>query len=264
MPQAAPCWGACGLGCPTGRISRLGAQRPGGRRSCMRFTSVSIMMAYGWYAWETRLVSKKTNGVVLFSSTALSLYIAANPQDMNEVSNFQSDPHPYDACFLPAAPNVDLQCYTMDQLARNYSFSEAQRRAVNPPYAVNNARHSAALGTHTMSPAAQRIDGNLEYNTHQLYGLSQVAATFAALQHITPGRPFVLTRSSFLGMCMWVGVCTGCSCQHCYENVFQCKKAFSVCMVPSPQSATHVRPNCQVLGNMPPHGTGTPTPAGAT
>lgn len=126
-------------------------------------------------------------------------------QDMNEVSNFQSDPHPYDACFLPdttadhVAP-MDLECYTIAQLERNYSFTKAQKQAVDPPYAVNNARHNVALGMHTMSPAAQRLDGNLEYNTHQLYGLSQVAATFAALRHITSGRPFVLSRSSFLGV----------------------------------------------------------------
>lgn len=115
---------------------------------------------------------------------------------MNEVSNFVEQP--YEACF--AGNSTDkLQCYTMEQLKHNYTFSDAQTRAVNPPYAINNARHSVPLGTGTMSPAAQRLDGALQYNAHQLYSLSQVAATYDALRHITAGRPFILTRSSFLG-----------------------------------------------------------------
>ncbi len=153
-------------------------------------------------------------------------------QDMNEVANFQDTPDPYDACFLvdhdvdqptnttnkPQPTPTTLQCYTMHDLQHNYTFSKAQWQAINPPYAINHRLHSAPLGVHTLSMAAQRRNGELEYNTHQLYGLTEVIATHAALRALMPGRPFVLTRSSFLGMlCMLMVsvVCLWCVCGVC-------------------------------------------------
>jgi alpha-glucosidase (family GH31 glycosyl hydrolase) len=42
--------------------------------------------------------------------------------------------------------------------------------------------------------SAKHVDGQLQYNTHNLYGLSEAAATQWALQEITGKRPFILTR----------------------------------------------------------------------
>jgi hypothetical protein len=64
-----------------------------------------------------------------------------------------------------------------------------------PPYAIHNLGHTkAALGSKAMPMSARHVDGQLQYNTHNLYGLSEAAATRWALQQITGKRPFILTR----------------------------------------------------------------------
>lgn len=64
-----------------------------------------------------------------------------------------------------------------------------------PPYAIHNQGSSkAALGSKTLPMSARHVDGQLLYDTHNLYGLSEAAATCWALQEITGKRPFILTR----------------------------------------------------------------------
>jgi hypothetical protein len=73
-------------------------------------------------------------------------------------------------------------------------------RADAPPYAVTNNNVRLPLSFRTLPVTARHGDGSLEYDAHNLYGLAQAAVTARALARLAPHRrPFVLTRSSFLG-----------------------------------------------------------------
>jgi alpha-glucosidase (family GH31 glycosyl hydrolase) len=78
--------------------------------------------------------------------------------------------------------------------ARNGSSSIAY-----PPYSIAHGVRGAikqphALGTKTIALSARGVDGELLYNTHNIYGMSEAAATHAALKSILGKRPFILTR----------------------------------------------------------------------
>lgn len=50
-----------------------------------------------------------------------------------------------------------------------------------------------------MSVLASHYNGDLQYNTHQLYALGEIKATAEAAQAIRGTRPFVLSRHAELG-----------------------------------------------------------------
>jgi alpha-glucosidase (family GH31 glycosyl hydrolase) len=50
------------------------------------------------------------------------------------------------------------------------------------------------LSHRTVPMSAKGLDGTPHYDTHNLYGLAEAAATYDALAGITKKRPFVLTR----------------------------------------------------------------------
>jgi alpha-glucosidase (family GH31 glycosyl hydrolase) len=66
-----------------------------------------------------------------------------------------------------------------------YSIAHGVRGTIKQPY---------ALGKKTIAMSARGVDGELLYNTHNIYGLSEAAATHAALKTILGKRPFILTR----------------------------------------------------------------------
>ena len=69
-----------------------------------------------------------------------------------------------------------------------------------PPYAITNNNVRLPLSFRTLPVTARHGDGSLEYDAHNLYGLAQAAVTARVLARLAPQRrPFVLTRSSFLG-----------------------------------------------------------------
>ncbi|WIA37090.1 hypothetical protein OEZ86_014060 [Tetradesmus obliquus] len=73
-----------------------------------------------------------------------------------------------------------------------------------PPYSIahgvrGSIKQPSALGKKTVAMSATGVDGELLYNTHNIYGLSEAAATHAALETVLGKRPFILTRSSFPG-----------------------------------------------------------------
>uniref|UniRef100_A0A7S1KLE3 alpha-glucosidase n=1 Tax=Percolomonas cosmopolitus TaxID=63605 RepID=A0A7S1KLE3_9EUKA len=74
----------------------------------------------------------------------------------------------------------------------------------NPPYVPGGVR----LDEKTVSLDATTEMG-LQYNTHNLYGQSEVIATKTILEEITQKRAFVLTRSTYVGSgnysAMWLG-----------------------------------------------------------
>ena len=45
-----------------------------------------------------------------------------------------------------------------------------------------------------MAVSARNLDGSLQYDTHNLYGLAMVVSSAQALRSVRGKRPFILTR----------------------------------------------------------------------
>jgi alpha-glucosidase (family GH31 glycosyl hydrolase) len=119
--------------------------------------------------------------------------------DMNEASNFCNVDGQGQVCVndSPNCPTGQLEtqcdcCLTCEakDTSNIYDF---------PPYAIHNQQGNGALGTKTIAPSAFHYDETQDYDVHNLYGLGEQIATNAALTEIRNERPFLLTRSSFVG-----------------------------------------------------------------
>ncbi|KAL6010905.1 NAD(P)H-dependent D-xylose reductase (XR) [Asimina triloba] len=123
--------------------------------------------------------------------------------DMNEVSNFCTGKceipktHP-----CPTDKGDPWVCCLDCKNITNTRWDE-------PPYKINASGSHVPLGYKTIATSAVHYNGILEYNAHSIYGFSMAIATHDALQSLTGKRPFVLSRSTFVGSGKYTAHWTG-------------------------------------------------------
>ncbi|KAL3578504.1 hypothetical protein D5086_020008 [Populus alba] len=113
--------------------------------------------------------------------------------DMNEASNFCSG-----LCKIPK----DKQCPSgtgpgWDCCLDCKNITET--RWDDPPYKINASGLQVPIGYKTIATSAVHYNGVLEYDAHSIYGFSQAIATHKALQGLEGKRPFILSRSTYVG-----------------------------------------------------------------
>lgn len=108
--------------------------------------------------------------------------------DMNELSNFCTGTYcSWNGTILGGVTACYLQC-----TKTHTNFDE-------PPFKLNHSGLYETLGYLTAAMTAQHYDGTLEYDAHNLYGLAESIATKKALTVVRKKRPFLLSRSTFVG-----------------------------------------------------------------
>ncbi|KAL2610195.1 hypothetical protein R1flu_028768 [Riccia fluitans] len=124
--------------------------------------------------------------------------------DMNEASNFCSGV----LCSIGQKPmGGDINSITTCYL--NCSVSSGSKWE-NPPYLINNSNGTSRnpLNRKTIGVNSKHAGRELEYNMHNMYGFSEAAVTYRALLSLRK-RPFVLSRSTFVGAGKYAAHWTG-------------------------------------------------------
>ncbi|KAK7280489.1 hypothetical protein RJT34_25553 [Clitoria ternatea] len=123
--------------------------------------------------------------------------------DMNEASNFCSG-----KCTIPkgkVCPSGTGPGWICCLDCKNITST----RWDNPPYKINASGVLAPVGFKTIATSAVHYNGVLEYDAHSIYGFSQAFATHKALQGLQGKRPFILSRSTYVGSGKYVAHWTG-------------------------------------------------------
>ncbi|KAL9664940.1 hypothetical protein QQ045_020349 [Rhodiola kirilowii] len=123
--------------------------------------------------------------------------------DMNEASNFCSG-----KCVIPKGikcPSVTGPGWDCCLDCKNIT----KTRWDDPPYKINASGKSAPVGFKTIATSATHYNGVLEYDAHSIYGFSQAVATHKALQGLEGKRPFILSRSTYVGSGKYAAHWTG-------------------------------------------------------
>ncbi|CAL0312980.1 unnamed protein product [Lupinus luteus] len=124
--------------------------------------------------------------------------------DMNEPSNFCTG-----KCTIPN----DRACPSQSILPNSTCCLDCKNitntRWDNPPYKINASGIRAPIGHKTIATSAVHYNGVLEYDAHSLYGFSQAIATHKGLLGLQGKRPFILSRSTYIGTgkyaAHWIG-----------------------------------------------------------
>ncbi|KAL8052854.1 hypothetical protein ABFX02_05G032300 [Erythranthe guttata] len=123
--------------------------------------------------------------------------------DMNEASNFCTG-----LCTIPTGricPNGTGPGWICCLDCKNVTNTKWD----DPPYKINASGIQAPIGYKTIATSAYHYNGVLEYDAHSLYGFSQSIATHKALLGLEGKRPFILTRSTFVGSGRYAAHWTG-------------------------------------------------------
>ncbi|KAL3510799.1 hypothetical protein ACH5RR_030200 [Cinchona calisaya] len=113
--------------------------------------------------------------------------------DMNEVSNFCNG-----LCTIPKGkqcPSGTGPGWICCLDCKNITLTKWD----DPPYKINASGIQALPGYKTIATSAVHYNGVLEYDAHSLYGFTETIATHKALQGLEGKRPFILSRSTFVG-----------------------------------------------------------------
>jgi len=130
--------------------------------------------------------------------------------DMNEASNFCNSDGTGQTCMNPDPENCPtgddatqtdccLKCTTIDET----------NKLAFPPYKIGNKQGNGNLGTKNIDMTATHYGNETEYNLHNMYGIGEAIMTYNAMAKITEKRPFLVTRSSFIGSGKFTNKWTG-------------------------------------------------------
>jgi alpha-glucosidase len=72
-----------------------------------------------------------------------------------------------------------------------------------PPYAIHNG--NGRLSIHALATNVTHAGEYAELDVHSLWGMMEAKATHKALQELLPGRPFLISRSTFPSSGSWSG-----------------------------------------------------------
>ncbi|KAL8227632.1 hypothetical protein R6Q57_015216 [Mikania cordata] len=113
--------------------------------------------------------------------------------DMNEASNFCSG-----LCSIPKGKQCPsgtgpgwICCLDCKNVTKT--------RWDEPPYKINASGVPVPIGYKTIPTSSVHYNGVREYDAHSIYGFSETIATHKGLLGLQNKRPFILTRSTFVG-----------------------------------------------------------------